>query len=192
MTIGDNLGNIQVIRTNKTHPFFVQSDNITPATEGYIYQGNIANANWTDANSLKVGDKLPSENNTRQTVQSVKVSQEPITAYNLTVNNNHTFFVKAENGKYGVLVHNKRKKSKNTNNTNKQENPALSNLSKPLSKTTIDHLMGRHNYHRVKIQFNTLVNKQGKTKEQAYQILNLGNRTFFNKSWNEQKKSYLP
>lgn len=68
LTVGDNLGNIQVIGTNKTHPFFVQSDNITPATEGYIYQGNIANANWTDANSLKVGDKLLSENNTWQTV----------------------------------------------------------------------------------------------------------------------------
>lgn len=106
LTVGDNLGNIQVIGTNKTHPFFVQSDNITPATEGYIYQGNIANANWTDVNSLKVGDKLLSENNTWQTVQSIKVSQEPITAYNLTVNNNHTFFVKESGGKYGVWVHN--------------------------------------------------------------------------------------
>lgn len=106
VSIGDNQGNFQTLKTSKTHPFFVQSDDITPSSEGYVYQGDIKNANWTDASSLKVGDKLLSENGTWQTVQSVQINQEPITAYHLTVNNNHTFFVTANGGKYGAWVHN--------------------------------------------------------------------------------------
>lgn len=106
LTVSDDIGNVQTLKTKKSHPFFVQSDNIISATEGYTYQGNIQNSNWTDARHLKIGDKLLSENNTWQTVQTVQINQSPITAYNLTVNNNHTFFVKAENGKYGVWVHN--------------------------------------------------------------------------------------
>lgn len=106
VSIGDNQGNFQTLKTSKTHPFFVQSDDITPSSEGYVYQGDIKNANWTDASSLKVGDKLLSENGTWQTVQSVQINQEPITAYHLTVNNNHTFFVTANSGKYGAWVHN--------------------------------------------------------------------------------------
>lgn len=106
VSIGDNQGNFQTLKTSKTHPFFVQSDDITPSSEGYVYQGDIKNANWTDASSLKVGDKLLSENGTWQTVQSVQINQEPITAYHLTVNNNQTFFVTANGGTYGAWVHN--------------------------------------------------------------------------------------
>lgn len=111
VSIGDNQGNFQTLKTSKTHPFFVQSDDITPSSEGYVYQGDIKNANWTDASSLKAGDKLLSENGTWQTVQSVQINQEPITAYHLTVNNNHTFFVTANSGKYGAWVHNNGKQT---------------------------------------------------------------------------------
>lgn len=37
LTIRDDIGNTQIIKTNSTHPFFVQSNHIIPATEGYTY-----------------------------------------------------------------------------------------------------------------------------------------------------------
>lgn len=178
LNVVDDVGNTQTITTNQTHPFFAQTTNLIPSSEGYVYQGSIENANWVDASNLKVGDKLLSQNNEWQTIQSINITNEPITAYDLTVNNNHTFFV-STNGKYGVWVHN------NTKLSDKNQT-MLNNLSQPLSKNTIEHILDRHDFYRVQRQINTVMKNKGKTKEEVYAMLNVGGRTFFNKNWSEQ------
>lgn len=66
-----------------------------------------ANGKWIPSGSLKTGDVLLSENGAAQTVQSVETKAEKLTAYNLTVANFHTYFVKgAESGADAVWVHN--------------------------------------------------------------------------------------
>ncbi|WP_439750267.1 polymorphic toxin-type HINT domain-containing protein [Kingella oralis] len=66
-----------------------------------------ANGRQTAAGSLKAGDVLQSENGAAQTVQSVETKAEALTAYNLTVADFHTYFVKgAESGTDAVWVHN--------------------------------------------------------------------------------------
>lgn len=99
------MGNTQTIITNKTHPFFAQTDSPIASSKGYVYQGSIDNADWVDASNLKLGDKLLSQDGTWQTVQSIKIANQPLTAYHLTINNSHTHFV-TTSGKYGVWVHN--------------------------------------------------------------------------------------
>ena len=66
-----------------------------------------ANGRWTAAGSLKTGDVLLDENGAAQTVQSVETKAEALTAYNLTVADFHTYFVKgAGSGMDAVWVHN--------------------------------------------------------------------------------------
>lgn len=62
----------------------------------------------------------------------------------------------------------------------------LNNLSQPLSKNTIEHILDRHDFYRVQRQINTVMKNKGKTKEEVYAMLNVGGRTFFNKNWSEQ------
>lgn len=102
LTIADQQGNTQTITTNQTHPFFAQTDNPIPPSKGYVYQGSIDGADWVDASNLKAGDKLLSQDGSWQAIQSVQISNTPFTTYHLTVNNSHTHFVSADNGKYGV------------------------------------------------------------------------------------------
>lgn len=109
----DNQGKTHTIISNKIHPFFVQRNDdisIISSSEGHVYQGDIPNAHWIDASNLKTGDKLLSEDGSWQTVQSIKLTGEPLLAYNLTINHNHTYFVSGTpEGKYqafGVWVHN--------------------------------------------------------------------------------------
>lgn len=107
--IVDADGNKQTIVSNTIHPFFVKIDNNTPvppSSEGHHYRGEIENAHWVDASNLKAGYKLLSENGQWQIVQNIKVTDEPLSAYNLTVNNDHTYFVTGSGTTYGVWVHN--------------------------------------------------------------------------------------
>ena len=59
---------------------------------------------WKAAAELKVGDILETADGQCQIVKSITVEEKayPITTYNLSVEDNHTFFV----GKLGVLTHN--------------------------------------------------------------------------------------
>ena len=60
---------------------------------------------WVQAGSLRVGDYVVDSNGNRQVVQATKTNNYayPITVYNFTVENNHTYYV----GDEGILVHNK-------------------------------------------------------------------------------------
>ncbi len=109
ITVRDKVGNTQTIVSNKIHPFFTQiTDGSTPppSSEGHDYQGNIGNAQWVDASNLRAGYRLLSENGKWQVVQSVRQTNEPLSAYNLTVNNDHTYFVTGSDSSYGIWVHN--------------------------------------------------------------------------------------
>ena len=105
----DEQGKHQTIVSNKIHPFFTQVNQgeIVPSSEGHHYNGEIQNAQWVDAQNLKAGYKLLSENNHWQTVKGVTIKAEKLSAYNLTVETDHTYFIKGANSDLdGVWVHN--------------------------------------------------------------------------------------
>ena len=86
--ISDDLGKIQTLVSNKIHPFYSQGK-------------------WIQAGRLKKGDTLLSESGAKQTVQNITLKQQPLKAYNLTVANWHTYFVKGDKAETeGVWVHN--------------------------------------------------------------------------------------
>lgn len=66
----------------------------------------IKNGEWIDAAHLKVGYQLLGSNGTWQTVDKVIINQEPLQAYNLTVADYHSYFIKGIGGSDGVWVHN--------------------------------------------------------------------------------------
>ena len=105
----DEQGKHQTIVSNKIHPFFTQVNQgeLVASSEGHFYKGEIQNAQWVDAQNLKAGYKLLSENNQWQTVKDVSIKAEKLSAYNLTVENDHTYFIKGANSDSdGVWVHN--------------------------------------------------------------------------------------
>ena len=105
----DEQGKPQTIVSNKIHPFFTQVNQgeLVPSSEGHHYKGEIQNAQWVDAQNLKAGYKLLSENNHWQTVKGVSIKAEKLSAYNLTVETDHTYFIKGANSDLdGVWVHN--------------------------------------------------------------------------------------
>ena len=105
----DEQGKQQTIVSNKIHPFFTQvsQGELVPSSEGHFYKGEIQNAQWVDAQNLKAGYKLLSENNHWQTVKGVSIKAEKLSAYNLTVETDHTYFIKGVNSDLdGVWVHN--------------------------------------------------------------------------------------
>ena len=86
--ISDANGKTQILMANTIHPFY-------------------ANGKWIPSGSLKADDVLLDENGAAQTVLSVETKAEALTAYNLTVADFHTYFVKgAESGADAVWVHN--------------------------------------------------------------------------------------
>ena len=86
--VSDGLGKIQTLVSNRIHPFY-------------------SGGKWIKAEDLKAGSRLFAENGAEQTVQSVTVKPEPLQAYNLTVADWHTYFVKGDKAETeGVWVHN--------------------------------------------------------------------------------------
>ena len=86
--VSDGLGKIQTLVSNRIHPFY-------------------SDGKWIKVEDLKAGSRLFAENGAEQTVQSVTVKQEPLQAYNLTVADWHTYFVKGDKAETeGVWVHN--------------------------------------------------------------------------------------
>ena len=86
--VSDGLGKIQILVSNRIHPFY-------------------SGGKWTKEEDLKAGSRLFTENGAEQTVQSITVKPEPLQAYNLTVADWHTYFVKGDKAETeGVWVHN--------------------------------------------------------------------------------------
>ncbi|MFW4262330.1 polymorphic toxin MafB class 1, partial [Neisseria meningitidis] len=86
--VSDGLDNSQTLISNRIHPFY-------------------SDGKWIKAEDLKAGSRLFAENGAEQTVQSITVKPEPLQAYNLTVADWHTYFVKGSQAETeGVWVHN--------------------------------------------------------------------------------------
>ena len=86
--VSDGLGKIQTLVSNRIHPFY-------------------SDGKWIKAENLKAESRLFAENGAEQTVQSVTVKPEPLQAYNLTVADWHTYFVKGDKAETeGIWVHN--------------------------------------------------------------------------------------
>lgn len=105
----DNNGKHQTIVSNKIHPFFTQVLNgkVPKSSEGHNYAGELAKAQWVDAQYLQKGYRLLSENGQWQTVSKVTIKSEKLQAYNMTVETDHTYFIKGANAdSQGVWVHN--------------------------------------------------------------------------------------
>ncbi|KAB0282702.1 polymorphic toxin-type HINT domain-containing protein, partial [Klebsiella pneumoniae] len=86
--VSDGIGNSQTLISNRIHPFYSQGK-------------------WIQAGRLKTGDTRLSESGAKQTVQNITLKQQPLKAYNLTVADWHTYFVKGDKAETeGVWVHN--------------------------------------------------------------------------------------
>lgn len=100
-------GAAQTIRSNRVHPFFVQTTREVPASsEGHIYKGPLSNGHWIDAVDLRPGDRLLNDDATWAEVAGVMVEALPLRAYNLTVETAHTYFVAGDARTRPVWVHN--------------------------------------------------------------------------------------
>jgi filamentous hemagglutinin len=112
VTAKDKNGEAQVIVSNVIHPFFAQVPGtergtvLPKASEGHDYRGPILRAQWVDAANLKAGYRLLGSSGSWLEVTQVQRTTEPLKAYNLTVADFHTYFVKGEEGQEGVWVHN--------------------------------------------------------------------------------------
>ncbi|HGG9440075.1 TPA: HINT domain-containing protein [Neisseria meningitidis] len=96
--ISDGIGNNQTLISNRIHPFY-------------------SDGKWIKAEDLKAGSRLFAENGTEQTVQNITLKQQPLKAYNLTVADWHTYFVKGSQAETeGVWVHNSCPPYKRPNN----------------------------------------------------------------------------
>jgi hypothetical protein len=71
------------IKTTSVHPFY---------TDG----------KWIEAGDLSIGDKILHVDGLEHTIETIELSDEPVTVYNFEVNGTHNYFAE------GYLVHNKR------------------------------------------------------------------------------------
>jgi hypothetical protein len=76
--------------------------------EGQRYQGPIKNGAWIAAGDLRPGEKLFDSDGSWSSVVDVRIEDKPLKAYNLTVADFHTYFVKQAANDYAepVWVHN--------------------------------------------------------------------------------------
>ena len=115
--IADATDQNQTLIANKIHPFYT-------------------NGRWIEAGSLKAGDILETANGEKQTVQSVVTKAEPLQAYNLTVQDFHTYFVKGKGAETdAVWVHNECDTADKPNATSQTPEIITNNLGKQIDIT---------------------------------------------------------
>ncbi|MFW8646179.1 polymorphic toxin-type HINT domain-containing protein [Rhizobium beringeri] len=108
----DRSGRPQTIITTTNHPFFavVSEERTVPVAlpEGHRYKGAIKNGSWVAAADLRPGERLFDSDGSWSSVVNVRVRDKQLNAYNLTIADFHTYFVKqADNDNaQPVWVHN--------------------------------------------------------------------------------------
>jgi hypothetical protein len=106
----ETTGAQQSIASNRVHPYYVFADVIDfrLVVNGYAIPGTNSTGNWIEAQHLHAGNRLLNENGTFATILSVAIAHSPLKAYNLTVDEFHTYFVTgADNDNApAVWVHN--------------------------------------------------------------------------------------
>ena len=97
------------------------------STTGHLFM--VKDKWWKAAVELEVGDILATSDGNDQIVKSIKVEEKgyPVTTYNLTVEDNHTFFV----GNEEVLTHNTTNMLNNCNYTKEISEGITERVSKP-------------------------------------------------------------
>ena len=95
----------------------------------------VKNKWWKAAVELVTGDILVSSDGKEQVVKSIKVEEKgyPVTTYNLTVEDNHTFFVSNEK----VLTHNTTNMLKKCNYTKEISESIIDGVENPTIKEII-------------------------------------------------------
>ena len=103
----------QTLAANRVHPFYVADEvselRLVAAGGGTApVIGTNATGRWVQAHNLIAGDRLLNADEGWSEVTAVRVERKPLLAYNLTVADFHTFFVKAPeaNDNDAVWVHN--------------------------------------------------------------------------------------
>jgi intein/homing endonuclease len=71
-----------IIKTTSVHPFY-------------------SDGNWIEAGDLSIGDKILHVDGLEHTIETIELSDEPVTVYNFEVDGTHNYFAE------GYLVHNK-------------------------------------------------------------------------------------
>lgn len=88
---GDTLTE-QTIRSNRIHPFYVPYEN------KHIYdKGTLSSGQWVESQNLKIGQYLLSDDENFSIITDINFKPENLIAYNISVDNYHSYFVKAEN-----------------------------------------------------------------------------------------------
>ena len=103
-------GDVQTIRSNRIHPFFVigSADSLSANLVSTSALGSGAPVgDWVEAHELESGDALRSAfNGGTAIVDIVRVVPAPLSAYNLAVDDFHTYFVSETRLSTNVWVHN--------------------------------------------------------------------------------------
>lgn len=91
-------GQGQSILSNRIHPFYV-----TPPVSSHMPKGQ-----WVQAQHLHPGDQLLTDSGHSVEVLGLEIKDEPLEAYNITVEDFHTYYVRgaSNEGASSVLVHN--------------------------------------------------------------------------------------
>ena len=78
------------------------------SSEGHVYRGPLPYGHWIDAGDLKPGYRLLNPDRSWAVVEAVRVEAKPLTAYNITVADTETYFVRGagDDDVQPVWVHN--------------------------------------------------------------------------------------
>ena len=99
-----DVGTSSVVNSKVTETF-VHSDRYYMILNGTIKTTSVhpfySDGNWIEAGDLSIGDKILHVDGLEHTVETIELSDEPVTVYNFEVDGTHNYFAE------GYLVHNK-------------------------------------------------------------------------------------
>ena len=100
-----DVGTSSVVNSKVTETF-VHSDRYYMIINGNIKTTSVhpfySDGNWIEAGDLSIGDKILHVDGLEHTIETIELSDEPVTVYNFEVDGTHNYFAE------GYLVHNKR------------------------------------------------------------------------------------
>ncbi len=99
-----DVGTSSVVNSKVTETF-VHSDRYYMILNGNIKTTSVhpfySDGNWIEAGDLTIGDKILHVDGLEHTIETIELSDEPVTVYNFEVDGTHNYFAE------GYLVHNK-------------------------------------------------------------------------------------
>ena len=100
-------GEEQVITSNRIHPFFARpAADLMPVLSVRYDPNENENGEWIEAQDLTKGQRLYSEDGTWDIVSDLKIETIPLKAFNLTVDDFHTYFIAQSDNDTPLWVHN--------------------------------------------------------------------------------------